>query len=267
MIIDFHTHLFPPRILDKAMEILIEGSGVTPCIEATKEGLLHYMETENIDVSVALPVASRPDQEHSINSFAIEINSPQVLSFGSVHPDSKDALSELIRIKEAGLKGIKLHPDNQDFFVDEPRLFPIYEKCAELGLIVLFHAGVDFTVFEPVHCPPEKLAKILPIFGGSPVVAAHFGGYLMWDEVERHLVGKDIYFDTSFSYATLPKKQARRIIDNHGADKILLGSDIPWSNTHDEVLFIRRLHLDDKREAMILAENALSLLALDKPAI
>ncbi len=262
MIIDFHTHIFPEQILEKAMQILIQGSGVTPSISATPAGLLEQMQQAGVDFSVALPVATRPDQQHSINNFAIGINSDKIISFGSVHPDSPTVLDELTRLKEAGIKGIKFHPDNQIFFVDETRLFPIYEKCAELGLIVLFHAGVDFTVFEPVHCPPDRLAKVLPVFNGSPVVAAHFGGYLMWHEVEKHLVGKDIYFDSSFSYSTLPKKHARRIIENHGADKILLGSDTPWSSIGNEILFIKRLHLAPEAEKMILGENARRLLDL-----
>ena len=63
--------------------------------------------------------------------------------FGSVHPSHPDALKELERIHALGIKGIKFHPDYQYFFVDEERMFPIYEKCGKLGLIVVFHAGWD----------------------------------------------------------------------------------------------------------------------------
>lgn len=52
-------------------------------------------------------------------------------------------LDELDRIKALGLKGVKLHPDYQRFLVDDPRCIPIYEKISRLGLITVFHTGLD----------------------------------------------------------------------------------------------------------------------------
>ena len=181
-------------------------------------------------------------------------------AFGSVHPESPDALDELERIKAAGLKGIKLHPDYQHFFVEEKRLFPIYEKAAELGLITVFHAGVDIGLPDPVHCTPQALANILPVFQGAPVVAAHFGGYMMRAETMKHLIGQDICFDTSYSHSRFPPPWAKEIIKAHGAKKILLGSDMPWSRTDYEINYVKSLGLDDVELALVLGGNAQRLL-------
>jgi len=88
-----------------------------------------------------------------------------------------------------GLKGIKFHPDYQKFFVDDKKMFPIYETAFGLGLIVVFHAGVDIGLPAPYHATPERLEKIVRTFPRCKVVAAHMGGFSLWDDVERFLVG------------------------------------------------------------------------------
>lgn len=263
MIIDFHTHAFPDDIHEKAIETLSANSGnMKPYTDGSVGSLLEKMDSYGVDKAVVLNIATNVRQMQKVNDFAAYINGDRIISFGSVHPDAPDAIEELYRIKELGLTGIKLHPDYQDFFVDDEKMFPIYEKAAELGFITAFHAGLDLGIYNPIHCPPEKLARVLPIFKGAPVVAAHFGGFELWNDVEKYLVGKDIYFDTSFCYSRMPCEQARKIVKTHGADKILLGSDIPWSPTSNEIDFIKSFKLCEKDEALILGENARKLLKL-----
>ena len=263
MIIDFHTHAFPEKIVEKAMRTLIHNAGnAIPFTDGTAAGLLKYMDANGIDKAVVLNIATNPKQQHNVNDFAASINSDRLISFGSVHPDAPDAIEELHRIKEMGLKGIKLHPDYQGFFVDDEKLLPIYETIDKLGLVLVFHAGVDIQYFEPVHCPPERLCRVLSAFPGGRVVAAHMGGYLQWYDVEKYLVGKNLYLDTSYSYSRMPSPHAARIIRAHGTDKVLFGSDMPWSGTALEKRFIESLELDADAEAGILGENARRLLGL-----
>ena len=261
MMIDFHTHCFPDRILDKAMSALRENSGM---VETPTDGSLHdlrrYMREAGIDRSVVLNIATNPRQQRNVNNFAIENNSRDLVMFGSVHPFAEDALEELERLKDAGIMGIKLHPDYQEFFVDDFAVFPVYETAARLGLITVFHAGLDCGLPGEIHCPPDRLKKALPVFGGGVVVAAHFGGYMMWDEVLTHLAGKNLYFDTSFCGARIPKDLAVKLVNAHGADKILLGSDLPWSPTRNEAGFIRSLGLRPDTVDRILGLNAQMLL-------
>ena len=97
----------------------------------------------------------------------------------------------------AGIKGVKFHPDYQMFFVDEERMFPLYRQMADAGLIAFFHAGVDIGLPPPVHCPPDRLATVLDRVPDLTVVAAHFGGFKMWDDVEKYLIGRNLWLDTS----------------------------------------------------------------------
>jgi len=263
VVIDFHTHVFPQKIVEKAMAALSHKAGnAVPFIKGTIENHIVNMKKYGIDKSVVLNIATNPKQQTNVNNFAAEINSDNIIAFGSVHPDAPDAVEELYRIKELGLKGIKFHPDYQEFFVDDPKMAPIYETAAKLGFIVTFHSGVDIQYFEPVHCTPQRLKEVLPIFKQScgKVVAAHMGGYLLWYDVEKYLVGTDIYFDTAYSYSRMPNMHAKRIIENHGADKILFGSDLPWSGVHLEKRFIESMDLSVRDNEKIMFKNALNLL-------
>lgn len=262
MIIDFHVHAFPDALAAKALPLLSKCSGgVKPNYDATISGLESYLAKNNVDYAVVLNIATNPHQEKKVNDFAISLlEKKNIIPFGSVHPDSPNALSELERLAKAGIRGIKLHPDYQHFFVDDEKMFPIYKKIAELGFITVFHAGVDIGYPKPVHCTPERLLRVLDLFDDAPVVAAHFGGWLLWDSVLEDLCGTKVYLDTAFSSGKMPPDYAKELIKAHSADKVLLGSDMPWSDTLDEVRFVQSLDLSAEDEEKILSNNAKRLL-------
>lgn len=262
MIIDFHVHAFPDALAAKALPLLSKCSGgVKPNYDATISGLESYLAKNNVDYAVVLNIATNPHQEKKVNDFAISLlEKKNIIPFGSVHPDSPNALSELERLAKAGIRGIKLHPDYQHFFVDDEKMFPIYKKIAELGFITVFHAGVDIGYPNPVHCTPERLLRVLDLFDDAPVVAAHFGGWLLWDSVLEDLCGTQVYLDTAFSSGKMPPDYAKELIKAHGADKVLLGSDMPWSDTLGEVRFVQSLDLSAEDEEKILSNNAKRLL-------
>ena len=264
MIIDFHTHIFPEKIANVALpKLSFYSGGIVPCGKATAASMLEVMDASGVDKAVFLSVATNPKQQTNVNDYAISLaDSDRLIPFGSVHPESENALEELERLKANGIKGVKLHPDYQGFFVDEERLFPIYEKIAELGLIAVFHAGVDIGFPEPVHCTPGRLKKVLPRFGNTPVIAAHLGGYLMYEDVMKYLADTDVYLDTSFSYGTVPPDYAKSIIKEFGSDKILFGTDMPWSSPENELRFIDSLELNSDDKDNILYKNAQKLLKI-----
>ena len=271
MIIDFHAHCFAEKIVDKAMAQLIASCGAPDAFfDGSVPGLLDTMDAAGIDAAVVLNIATNPHQQRAVNDFAIGLaerspllsnGCPRLTGFGSVHPQAPDALEELRRLHAAGIKGIKLHPDYQEFFVDDPAMFPIYRETARLGMITVFHAGLDIGIPDPVHCRPAALAKVIPLFGGAPVVAAHFGGYMLWQDVLRGLCGRDgVYLDTSYSARKMPPPWAREILEAHGAERILFGTDLPWSNVADELHYVRQLGASEAELKAILGENAAQLL-------
>ena len=99
MIIDFHTHAFSEKIVEKAMSKLTATSGMKPYTDGTVNGLLEIMNNSGVDKSVVLPIATKPSQQRIVNSWAKEIMSDKIYAFGSVHPDAEDALEELDIIK------------------------------------------------------------------------------------------------------------------------------------------------------------------------
>ena len=88
------------------------------------------------------------------------------------------------------------------------------------------------------------------------------GGEKQWDEVEEYMVGKNVYLDTSMGSNYYPKEQFVRIIKNHGSDKILFGSDSPWSRADEEIAFIRGLDISEEEKENILFKNAKRLLGI-----
>ena len=264
MIIDFHTHAFSEKIVEKAMGNLTATSGIMPYTDGTVNGLLEIMNNSGVDKSVVLPIATKPSQQKIVNSWAKEIMSDKIYAFGSVHPDAEDALEELDRIKESGLYGVKLHPDYQGFFFDDPRAYPVYERCADLGLIVVIHAGSDPVSPGVIHADPQAIARVLDRFPRLILVAAHFGGTDCWDDVLRHLVGKQVYLDTALSAGNIPADTARQIIRAHGAHRILFGSDCPWHSSAMDAEFIRSLGLSEQEEEQIFYQNACALLGREQ---
>ena len=97
----------------------------------------------------------------------------------------------------------------------------------------------------------------------AKLVLAHTGGYQLWDEVEEYLVGRSIYFDISYSLGRIPDSQLLRIIENHGADRILFASDSPWDDQGEALEQFLRLELPKEEAERILYRNALDLLGLE----
>lgn len=261
MLIDFHTHAFPEKIAERAIDNLsFKSGGLTPYTDGTVSGLEASMAKGRVGACVVLNIATNAHQQHSVNDFAASINNNKtIFSFGSVFHGSEDALEELERIKALGLKGVKLHPDYQGFSVDDEKMKPIYKKISELGLITVFHAGLDYGFAPPYGATPEKLAKALKWFD-SPVIAAHWGGVNCGDGVLERLCGKDIYFDTSFGYSMMPKYYAEKILEKHGTDKMLFGTDTPWHTADMEMRLLGSVGLSDCEMEKIKHINAEKLL-------
>ncbi len=262
MVIDFHVHCFPDELAPRAVRALAERCGVPPRLDGTLEDIRRSMKRANIDNSVLLSIATKPLQTEKVNTWSASVNGNGIIAFGSIHPDYEKWKEELMRIKSLGIRGIKFHPDYQLFYVDEERMFPIYELAAELGLIIIFHAGVDIGLPEPYHCTPDRLLKVIKAFPGVKVVAAHMGGFSYWDGVEKLLVGQDIYIDTSYSLGVMDDEQAKRIITNHDYRKILFATDSPWTDQEEEILKLKKLNLGTEIEDAVLGLNAVKLLEM-----
>lgn len=164
MIIDMHTHCFPDPLAEKPCPCL-------PCAQATPARLRRHgfgAERERALGRRGQGCGAQhshqcPSAEKGQRLCNLLLGDSVLIPFGSVHFESPDAISELDRLHDAGIKGIKLHPDYQGFFADDERMFPIYEKIGSLGMITVFHAGIDIGVPDPVHCTPQMLKRYSPL--------------------------------------------------------------------------------------------------------
>ena len=233
-----------------------------------------------MDCSLVLPVATAPKQVVHVNDCSAQINErfPEtgIFSFGCIHPDFSDYRAELARVAELGLKGIKLHPIYQGVDFDDIRTLRVLDRAAELGLIVLSHAGLDVGFPGVVHVTPRMVRRALDQVGPMTLILAHMGGWRNWDQVEALLPDTSVYLDTSYSLGNLaplddgfyrpedlpmmPQEQFLRMVRTFGPHRILFGTDSPWQSQTDAVAAICALPLTQEEQDGILGGNAQRLL-------
>lgn len=259
---DAHTHIFPAKIADKAVAFLENyyhhrwpGGGDI-------DDLLASMDEAGVETSLIFSCATKPEQVIPANDFlyAAQQKYPgRFYAFGTLHPDYRDLSGEIRRIRELGLKGIKIHPDFQKIYIDEPKMMHIYELIGD-ELPITIHMGDRRTDFSS----PWRLAKVLDDLPGLRVIAAHFGGYSEWDEVRKHLTGKEVWFDTSSTFWELPVPEARRIVEEHGVEKILFGSDYPAALPARAIADVLSMELSDEDNQKIFYDNAAKFFGLEQ---
>ncbi|MDR1905415.1 MAG: amidohydrolase family protein [Clostridiales bacterium] len=268
--IDFHAHIYPDSLAGGVIQKLGLAAGITglmPSTDGTKTNTIKYFGENGVDKFVVLNIATREKQHKNVNDFAIELNKePEIISFGSVYPTSDTFETELLRLKEAGIKGIKLHPEYQDFEINDKRAYRVYEMCRELDFIISFHAGYDLAYMHRLNCSAEKAREVVDDFPHNKFVFAHFGGYMIFDSVLEHLAGENVFFDTSFVSARDKEyiPVINKMINKHGAERFLFGSDTPWMHVKKSSEFIDMLDLSDSEKEKIFDKNAAELLGIDK---
>lgn len=268
MVIDFHTHVFPEKIAAGTISHLSLASGNKPNADGTVSGLCEKMREAGVDVAVNLPVLTSPRQFDSVNRFARELNEREwdgarIISFAGIHPDCEGIREKMRYIKDAGFLGIKIHPDYQSTFINDRAYLEICDAAAEESLIVVTHAGVDAGFRdEPVRCTPKLALDLIRRVPYEKIVFAHLGGNEMPREVLEQLAGERVYIDTAYVMKSTSHEDFTSIIAKHGCDRVLFGSDSPWSNIKDDIDIIKSHALEKSEEADILGGNAKRLLGI-----
>jgi predicted TIM-barrel fold metal-dependent hydrolase len=261
-IIDFHAHCFPDDLARRAVERVLTTSPGAKCwTDGTLAGLRASMKESGVTKSVVLPVATKASQVTTINRRATRLRAPDIIPFGALHPETVTIAEEISFMKENGVRGIKLHPEFQNFNMDAPSVFPLYEALAAAGLIVVFHTGTDPGPFTNDHSLPHMLAKVHRAFPSLRIVAGHMGGHQVWDEVEKHLIGLPLYFETSTAPTNFSPEKFVRLCRRHGMERILFGTDTPWYDQRFDREWIDRCGLTDSEKELVFHTNAERLLA------
>ncbi|HUT31695.1 MAG TPA: amidohydrolase family protein [Sedimentisphaerales bacterium] len=262
-IIDFHTHAFPDELAPRAMrKLLEEAPDVRAYLDGTLSQLLDSMDKAGIEKSIVCCIATRPEQFDSIFQWCKQVRSERLIMFPSFHPLDPKWTDRMRQLKAEGFRGIKFHPFYQDFYVDEKRLFEIYEQVCREDLLVVMHTGYDIAFPRVRRADPERLVKIKQAFPELKFITTHLGAWEQWDEVRQSLIGRQIYMEISFALEYLEAGTAREMIMNHPEEYVLFGTDSPWTDQQETLSMLKNLQLPGKKMQRILSGNALRLLGL-----
>lgn len=278
MIIDFHAHAYPDAVAPNALAHMGSLAHCSFYTDGTDSDLTASMSKANIDYSVVLPVVTNPAKTKSINNISIEKNGRNGLIYlGGMHPDTENYQEEMDRLKAAGIKGFKIHPQYQNTPIDDIRYLRILEYAAKLGLFVVAHAGVEGAYPDRHLSEPEMIRNVLRQVEGLTLIAAHMGGVQCWDRVTENLLDTGVYLDASCVLGRLKTASHRMIhkrirlmrqekflelVHTFGADRILFGSDSPWTSQKESVKTFMKLPLSEEEKDRILYKNASQLLGL-----
>jgi len=286
LIIDFHTHTFPDKISEGVLAKLSKLSHTQYFTNGSVSGLLASMEEACVSYSVNLPVMTDAKQVEKVNGALIAekdmLFSKGIITFGGMHPDYVAYKKELLRLKEHGILGIKVHPAYQNTDIDDIRMLRIIDAASELGLIVLTHAGIDIGIYDRNYKSVRQILNVINQVHPPKLVLAHMGNWACWDDVEQYLCGAPVWFDTAFAIGPITQDQAKsgtpylqsnlsaeafvRIVRKHGADKILFATDSPWESQKDYVGRVEAMPLDKTEKDLIFSGNAVKLLGLPLPS-
>lgn len=259
-LIDIHTHIYPPAIARKAAASIREFYQLgTHEMDGTADTLRKKGDEAGIDRFVILPVAIHPDKTRHINDFILgqAAQEERFIGFGTIHAGMDSAADEAQYIMERGLKGIKMHPDTQEFAIDDPRLFSVYE-AVQGKIAVLLHMGDKR--YDYSH--PARLRRVLELFPQLDVIAAHFGGYSMYETAYEQLHDKNCIFDVSSSMMFMEDGVAEKFINIYGAERMAFGSDYPLWDPVKEVESFFKLKLTDDQFEQIAHKTAEEFLKL-----
>ena len=266
MIIDFHTHCYPDKVAPKALHNLYHQNGVAAHSDGTLNGLRESMAKAGINLAVVLPIATHAGQFPKLIDWAAKITreNEDIIAFGSVFPREDNWRGQIDYIKECGLPGLKLHPDFQEFYFNEQQIEDMVSYALEIGLLVTVHVGVDPSCLELVHSTPQMVRRLVDDIQSERLILAHLGGHLYWDEVLEHICGTHCTIDMALTTGTINSKKLLTILARHGYDRILFGTDSPWSDQSVSVRMMEALdiQLPEGAKDQIMYGNAARLLNL-----
>ncbi len=260
-ILDAHCHIYPDKIAAKAVESVGKFYDIPMDMDGTVKGLIEAGGKCGVTDFLVHSVSTTPAQVKKINEFIasqVELYPDKLVGFGTLHPESEDLEADVEHLLELGLKGVKLHPDFQEFAIDSDRSVEMCRLFA--GKIpLLIHAGDPRYEFSN----PENIVRFLDKVPEITLIGAHFSGWSNLEEAMEKLTGiPNLYVDCSSSFYHITKEKAYEAIKAFGTDKVLFGSDFPMWDPASEMKYLRSLGLTKAEERQILWENGSRLLGL-----
>lgn len=258
--VDFHTHIYPEKIAVRATESLGSFFKKDFAWPGTGENLEIFGKAAGIDKFVILPVAIKSTQVRKINEFVMEQSKeyPDFIPFGSLHAEMENISAEIEFLHSHGFMGVKIHPDQQQFAIDDKRMFEAYDYMSQIGMPILFHCGDLHSDLS--H--PLRTKKLIQEFPNLKIVAAHFGGWTIFDEAYEILRKEQIHFDMSSTMYYIGLEKTSKFIKDYGAEKIFFGTDFPLCDQKEEKDKFLSLNISDDAKELIAYKNAENFLGI-----
>jgi predicted TIM-barrel fold metal-dependent hydrolase len=277
--IDFHVHLPTPDWLDVSMKGYVEAAESYFRSKVARKSLDElageYQELDMLAVLLAWDAETatgRPRVPNELVAQACRDHPEAFVGFGSVDPlKGKTAIDELERIEQLGLKGVKLHPSLQAFAPDDERHWALYEKCEEMGLVLLFHTGTSgIGAGQPGgqgirldYARPIRLDAVAASFPDLQIIAAHFGYPWHLELLAMALHKTNIYIDISGWAPRYIPMEVMRDMKGRLQDQFLFGSDYPFIQPKRCLDELSGLGLPAEVLQKVLVENGKRLLLLE----
>lgn len=276
MIIDFHTHIFPPEIIENRSMYIQEQEwfsslyGDSNSRMVSAEGLVEEMDRCGVERAVACGFAwDSFDLYVRTNDYIAEAVSRypgRLIGFANVPPLHPEAPAELERCAALGLGGLgELKAAGQGFDLDNPgALRPVAEVAARHEMPLLVH------ISEPVgkqypgkgFSSPRKGYRLALEYPELKLIYAHWGGGLLFYElmpdVRQELA--NVYYDCSANPYLYDRSIFALSMSLPIRDKMLFGSDYPLLRLEDCIGEIQEVGLSETDYSALMRGNAESLL-------
>ena len=259
-IIDAHAHIFPQKLVKVATEATRSFYDMPSMRhEGSAEALLAAGKASGVSKFMVFSTATAPAQVTNINDFIIEqcAAHEEFIGAGTMHRDFADYDGELERLCRSGVRGIKFHPDFQRFNIDDEALFPVFAKLSDLGMFIITHSGD----YRYDYSNPVRVARVAKMYPDLHIIAAHFGGWMMWETARRELILPNVYVDTSSTFGFVGPETVRTGIAAFDPKHVIFGCDFPMWDHGDELAMLRALRLPDAQLEDILYNNFMDFYA------
>ena len=256
LVIDCHNHIYMKKTAHRIVKSVGAFYNTEMSCSGTADELAALAESSPINHFIVNVVAPGAKSVSRHNDFvAEECNKHSCFTgLATLHPDMEDPEKEIDRVISLGLKGIKLHPDSQDFEMDAPEAMALYEML-EGRLPILMHCG-DYR-FDRSH--PKRLVNVVKAFPHLTIIAAHFGGWSIFEEAIPYMKEINCFMDLSSTMPFIGTEKTAELIRLYGTDRMLFGSDYPMWHPVEELNNFMKIDMSDEDMEKILWKNAASI--------
>jgi predicted TIM-barrel fold metal-dependent hydrolase len=242
----------------------------------TLAGLLATMDAVGIGQAVMHAESEGGEDADALNISLREVldEHPQrFVGIGCVNigdPSPTAIAAQSRRAADLGMRGVSFQPAFFGLDIDERRLYPLYSRAEELGLVVAVHTGITYSRMHPLrHERPEMLDQVACDFPDLRLIACHAGWPWATEFAAVARRHPTVYLEFG---ALAPKYVARPgtgwdamfgMMPNLLRDQILYGSDWPMMPPERAVREWRESGLPDDALQALFCDNARRLFDLD----